>query len=95
MDERSGRGSDAAAGSPRFPARLTGAVLVLVGFAHLLAPGVLLRTARLGYRYVLRVEFEPKSGASGRVRLIGLALVAAGAHLLYHGGIAPRRFDDR
>jgi hypothetical protein len=88
-DRREGR-STGAANPQRFPARLTGAILVLVGFAHLLVPGVLLRTARIGYRYVLRVEFDPKPGASGRVRGLGLAMIAAGAHLLYHGGIVPR-----
>ena len=91
MNERSGRGDGAGTtGSLRFPARLTGAMLVLVGLVHLLAPGALLRTARIGYGYVLRVGFDPKPGASSRVRGVGLALIAAGAHLLYHGGIVPR-----
>lgn len=93
MNERNGRGKDARAGAARslpFPARLTGAALVLVGFVHLLVPGALLRTARIGYRYVLRVEFEPKPGANERVRGVGLALIAVGAHLLYYGGIRPR-----
>lgn len=89
-DDRRGGGSSEAANPQRFPARLTGAVLVLVGLAHLLAPGALLWTARIGYRYVLRVDFDPKAGASGRVRVLGLAMIAAGAHLLYHGGVVPR-----
>lgn len=98
MNDRSGPGKGTGAGTARslpFPARPTGAALVLVGVAHLLAPALLLRTASVGYRYVLRVDFEPKPGANERVRGVGLALIAAGAHLLYHGGIVPGRFGRR
>lgn len=90
MDERESGREHASTDTVQFPARPAGATLVLVGLAHLLAPTALLRTARLGYRYVLRVEFDPKPGASGRVRAIGFAMVATGAHLLYHGGIRPQ-----
>lgn len=67
--------------------RPLGALLVVVGLAHLLAPGLLLWTASLGYRWVLAVEFDPRQGATRRVRLAGLGMVAAGGHLLYYGGI--------
>lgn len=51
----------------------------LAGVFHLLAPGILLRTARWGYRRLLAVEFDPKSGAKRRVRLVGLAFLAVAA----------------
>lgn len=69
--------------------RPAGALLVLAGLLHLLAPGVLLWTGRVGYGAVLNVTFDPEDGAKRRVRLAGLGLVAAGGHLLYHGGIRP------
>lgn len=48
----------------------------LAGLAHLLVPGLLLRTAKLGYRYALAVEFDPKQGAKLRVRLAGVGFLA-------------------
>jgi uncharacterized protein YjeT (DUF2065 family) len=39
------------------------------------------------------VEFRPGEGSKRRVRLVGLAMAATGAHLLYHGGVRPRGFD--
>lgn len=70
-------------------ARPSGLALVVAGVAHLLVPGLLLRTARAGYRTVLGVRFRPGERSARRVRLLGLAMIAAGAHLLYHGGIRP------
>lgn len=70
-------------------ARLAGVALVVAGIAHLLRPGRLLETARVGYDLVLRVRFEPRDGAKRRVRSLGVVMVAAGCHLLYHGGLVP------
>lgn len=53
----------------------------LVGVVHLLIPGILLKTARWGYRWILAVEFDPKPGATGRVRLVGLGFLAVAAVL--------------
>lgn len=47
----------------------------LAGLAHLLAPGLLLRTARVAYRYALAVEFDPQPGARRRVRLVGVGFL--------------------
>ena len=60
----------------------------LAGLVHLLVPGLLLRSAELGYRLVLQVEFDPKPGAKRRVRLVGVGLLALGAVLrrLLDGG---------
>ncbi|WP_435348226.1 hypothetical protein [Haloarchaeobius sp. HRN-SO-5] len=71
-------------------ARPVGALLTVVGVAHLVAPDRLLSLARTGYGTVLDVEFAPRDGARTRVRLLGALFVAAGAHLLYHGGVLPR-----
>lgn len=70
--------------------RPLGAVLVLAGLAHLLVPGLLLGVAGRGYDQVLGVDFRPREHATTRVRALGFAMVAAGAHLLYHGGVKPR-----
>jgi hypothetical protein len=76
---------------PSVVARLVGAGLVVVGIAHLLVPGVLLSVARVSYDRVLDVAFEPRARTGRRVRLVGLGMVAAGAHLVYHGGVRPAR----
>ncbi len=55
-----------------------------VGALHLLVPGLLLRTARWGYRLALAVEFDPKPGAKRRVRLVGLAFLSAAEFLRRH-----------
>jgi len=70
--------------------RLAGLAMLLAGVAHLLVPGLLLWTAKVGYGIALDVEFDPGDASRRRVRLLGLAMVAAGAHLLYHGGIRPK-----
>lgn len=54
---------------------------LLAGVAHLVAPGLLLATARRGYRRVLAVRFDPEEGARRRVRGVGLALLALAAAL--------------
>jgi hypothetical protein len=69
--------------------RPLGAILIIAGIVHLVAPRVLLRLASRGYNLVLDVELAPREGASGRVRALGFLMVAAGAHLLYHGGLRP------
>lgn len=69
--------------------RIAGALLVGIGFGHLVAPTTLLGLAKRSYRFILNVDFEPRPGASTRVRALGLGLVAAGAHLLYYGGLLP------
>lgn len=70
-------------------ARGLGSLLLLAGLVHLLAPGLLLRTAAVGYGRVLDVEFDPNDGAPRRVRALGIGMVAVGAHLIYHGGLVP------
>jgi hypothetical protein len=69
--------------------RPLGIVLVLAGLSHLAAPGALLWLASLGYDRVLAVDFDPDTGARRRVRALGLAMVLAGGHLLYHGRVVP------
>lgn len=70
--------------------RPLGATLLVAGVFHLLVPGLLLSTARIGYERVLGVRFRPRSNATRRVRVVGLGMIATGAHLLYHGGVRPR-----
>jgi uncharacterized protein YjeT (DUF2065 family) len=70
-------------------ARPAGLLLVAAGIAHLVAPGPLLWAARTGYGTVLGVEFVPGDATTRRVRALGVGMVAAGAHLLYYGGILP------
>ncbi|NHN46105.1 hypothetical protein G9464_00640 [Halostella sp. JP-L12] len=70
--------------------RLAGLTLVAVGLVHAAAPGLMLRLGRAGYDAALDVEFRPREGSKRRVRLVGVAMAATGAHLLYHGGIRPR-----
>jgi len=57
----------------------TGATLA--GVLHLLVPGLLLSLARLGYRWVLAVEFTPTAESRRRVRLLGVAFLAVAAVL--------------
>ena len=52
--------------------RLLWAGTALAGVLHLLVPGLLLSLARLGYRWVLSVEFTPQQGSRRRVRLLGV-----------------------
>jgi hypothetical protein len=56
---------------------LVEAGLLVAALFHLVVPGALLALARVAYRVVLRVEFDPKRGARRRVRLAGLTLLAA------------------
>jgi hypothetical protein len=53
----------------------------LAGVVHLLVPGMLLRSAQYGYGWVLDVEFRPRDGATGRVRLVGALLLGVAATL--------------
>ncbi|KAA9399273.1 hypothetical protein Har1130_13895 [Haloarcula sp. CBA1130] len=53
----------------------------LAGVVHLLVPGLLLSLARLGYRWVLAVEFTPQEGSRRRVRLLGVGFLAVAAAL--------------
>jgi hypothetical protein len=66
-----------------------GAMLVAAGVAHLLVPGLLLWLAGVSYDRLLDIQFEPGERTKRRVRLVGFGMVAAGAHLLYHGGLRP------
>jgi len=63
------------------PPRLLWVASGLAGVVHLAVPGVLLRSAELAYRWFLAIEFDPKPGASGRVRLVGLGFLAVAAVL--------------
>lgn len=79
--------TDSASGS-NLP-RMAGALFVLTGLVHIVAPTTLLGLAKRGYSAVLDVDFDPRSEASTRVRALGVGLIAAGAHLLYYDGIWP------
>jgi len=59
----------------RPPLRWLRALLALVGIVHLLVPGFLLDTAGRAYVRMLAVDFDPRDGATRRVRLVGLAFV--------------------
>ncbi|WP_435359931.1 hypothetical protein [Haloarchaeobius sp. DFWS5] len=72
-------------------ARPLGALLTLIGVCHLRKPDRLLSLVGQAYDRVLDVDFEPRDGAKNRVRLLGLAFVAAGLHLLFWGGVLPRQ----
>lgn len=63
------------------PPRLLWLASALAGLVHLLVPGLLLRSAEIGYRLVLRVAFDPKPGAKRRVRLVGVGFLALAAVL--------------
>lgn len=56
-------------------------LLALAGLIHVLLAGTLLRAARWGYDRVLAVDFSPRASATVRVRLIGLAWIAAAVAL--------------
>jgi hypothetical protein len=62
----------------RIHATTTGAGLILLGLAHLMAPGPLLAAARTGYDRLLNVEFVTDPAAVRRVRLVGLVMLAVG-----------------
>ena len=68
-----------------------GAVLIATGLVHVLVPGLLLWLAGWGYDRILDIRFEPGEQTKRRVRLVGAGMIAAGAHLLYHGGVRPSR----
>ncbi|ESS04456.1 MAG: hypothetical protein A07HR67_00742 [uncultured archaeon A07HR67] len=55
--------------------------LTALGTVHLLAPRVLLDTARRLYGRVLRVRFESTEQSAWRVRAIGVCLLAVAAAL--------------
>lgn len=71
--------------------RALGAVLVVVGLAHVLAPERMLALGELPYDHLFAVNFDPRDDASLRTRAFGVALAATGAHLAYHGGVLPSR----
>ena len=81
------------AGRPSPFVRIVGLGVVLAGVAHLLGPRALLWTVRVGYGRVLDVDFDPGENTTRRVRILGLAMVAAGAHLTYHGAVIPAEHD--
>lgn len=69
--------------------RPAGLLLVLVGLAHVLAPRLLLKSGEVGYDRALAVEFDPTDAAPRRVRLAGIGMILAGAHLAYYRGLRP------
>lgn len=70
--------------------RVAGVALLLSGVVHLLAPRPLLRAAETGYRRVLAVDFDPRAGATRRVRLVGALFAAVGGAVLW----VDRRVGD-
>lgn len=69
--------------------RLAAVGLALVAAVHLLVPGLLLRVARLGYGLVLDVRFEPRPGARGQVRLLGIGFGLAALVVSVSGDSNP------
>lgn len=65
--------------------RANGVLLVIAGIVHILAPRLLLKMAEKGYKMALAVDFTPNSRSTRRVRAVGIGMVLAGLHLLYHG----------
>ncbi|MDS0220391.1 hypothetical protein NDI54_03390 [Haloarcula sp. S1AR25-5A] len=65
----------------RTEGRLLWTGMAIAGVLHLLIPGVLLSLAKVGYRWVLAVEFTPQKGARQRVRLLGVANLVVAAVL--------------
>lgn len=65
--------------------RANGGVLVVAGIVHIVAPRLLLKMAEQGYRIALAVDFTPNNRSTRRVRAVGVGMVLAGLHLLYHG----------
>jgi hypothetical protein len=63
------------------PPRLLWVGATVAGVVHLLAPGLLLRSGAVAYRWFLRVEFDPIPGAKQRVRLVGVGFLVAAAAL--------------
>ncbi|MFC5971351.1 hypothetical protein ACFPYI_08430 [Halomarina salina] len=59
--------------------RFLRAALAVLGVAHLLVPGLLLRVARAAYDRGLDVRFVARGAASRRVRLVGFVMVAVAA----------------
>lgn len=54
---------------------------LLAGLVHLLVPDRLLAIAAWGYDRVLAVEFEPRTNATTRVRLVGVLFLAGATAL--------------
>ncbi len=66
----------------RIDAETAGGGFILVGLAHLLAPGALIRAARYAYAGVLAADFaveEDVTETERRVRAIGLLMLAIGS----------------
>jgi hypothetical protein len=59
--------------------RLLAAALGAFGLVHLVVPGLLVRGARVAYHYGLDVRFLAGESTDRRVRLAGLAMLAAAA----------------
>lgn len=64
------------------PLRIASLGAVLVGVVHLLVPDRLLAIAGWGYDRLLAVDFDPRDGATTRVRLVGVVLLFVGAVLV-------------
>lgn len=62
--------------------RLAAISLAASGVLHLLVPSRLLAAAGRGYDLALDVTFSPNDGATRRVRLVGLAILALTALLV-------------
>ncbi|KYH26542.1 hypothetical protein HAPAU_16410 [Halalkalicoccus paucihalophilus] len=62
----------------RLDTTTVGSGFIGVGLAHLLAPRVLLATARYAYRRLLAADFDVNERTERRVRAIGLVMLALG-----------------
>lgn len=62
----------------RIDAETAGGGCILVGLAHLLAPGTLLAAARYAYGRLLAADFAADDRTERRVRAVGLLMLAIG-----------------
>jgi len=74
--------------------RTAGLVLLGVGLASLFVPGALLRLVGGPLAWLLDASVKTSDDTPTRLRLLGLAMAAAGAHLAYHGSVAPVGFES-
>jgi len=65
--------------------RLAGRGALAVGLLHVLLPELLVDAVRFLYDVVLDVSFVPRDRTAGRVRLLGVALLALGVVLSVSG----------
>jgi len=73
--------------------RPVGLAVLAAGLACTLLPGVCSRPVGGTVARLLDVSYETSEHTGGRLRILGVATIAAGAHLAYHGSVRPDGFD--